>query len=296
MLNGALILNKPSGVSSGVFSRKVKKLLTHKEKVGHAGTLDPLASGILIVCIGQMTKFINYLTKERKTYVVEITIGMKTSTGDTDGEIIKLSKNIPSKEEFKKEIKNFLGDIDQKPPIFSSLKYKGKPYRYYAKKGISIPINERKVRIENIKIISLLENKLKLKVDCGPGTYIRSLAEDICKNLGALGSVSSLVRIKSAGFQIKNSFELDQITKENIDRKIISPGDALSALDRIQCRPEIVEKITNGQAIEMERAKENGFFRLFDKHENFLGIVESYEGFLKPKRLLGNFNKIGDSS
>ena len=296
MLSGALILNKPSGVSSGVFSRKLKTLVNHKEKVGHAGTLDPLASGVLIVCIGQMTKFINYLTNETKTYVAEITVGIKTTTGDIDGDVIDSSKNLPSKEEFEIEIINFIGDVNQKPPMFSSLKFKGKPYRYYAKKGIPIQIKERKIKIENIKIISFLENKLKLKVDCGPGTYMRSLAEDICEKLGTFGCISNLTRIQSAGFQIESCLELSEITEENIDRKIISPGDALRALDRIQCRPEIVEKITNGQMIEMERASDNGFFRLFDIEENFLGIVESYGGFLKPKRLLGNFNKIGDSS
>ena len=296
MLNGALILNKPSGISSGVFSRKVKKLLNQEEKVGHAGTLDPLADGVLIVCIGEMTKFISYLTDETKTYIAEITIGIKTTTGDIEGDVVDSTKNSPSKKEFEREIKNFVGDINQKPPIFSALKYKGKPYRYYAKKGIQIQIKERKIRIENIQIISFKENKLKLKVDCGPGTYIRSLAEDICENLDTLGCISNLTRTQSAGFQIENSLKLSEITEENINKKIIPPGDALNALDRIQCRPEIVEKITNGQMIEMERASNNGFFRLFDNDENFLGIVESYGGFLKPKRLLGNFNKIGDSS
>ena len=296
MLNGALILNKPSGISSGIFSRKIKKFLRFKEKVGHAGTLDPLASGILIICIGQMTRFIHFLNLERKTYTAEISLGIKTNTGDLEGKIIEKTKNIPTKKDFEKTLDNFIGDISQKPPAYSSLKYKGKPYRYYAIRGIPIKIEERMVKIYDLKILSLKNDTLKIHVDCGSGTYIRSLAEDICESLNSYGAVSGLIRTKSAGYVIDDCLDLEEINRENIEKKIIKPGDALRGLDRIQCRPEIVEKITNGQLIEMERASNHGFFRLFDNDENFLGIVESYGGFLKPKRLLGNFNKIGDSS
>ena len=296
MLNGALILNKPSGISSGIFSRKIKKFLRFKEKVGHAGTLDPLASGILIICIGQMTRFIHFLNLERKTYTAEISLGIKTNTGDLEGKIIEKTKNIPTKKDFEKTLGNFIGDISQKPPAYSSLKYKGKPYRYYAIRGIPIKIEERMVKIYDLKILSLKNDTLKIHVDCGSGTYIRSLAEDICESLNSYGAVSGLIRTKSAGYVIDDCLDLEEINKENIEKKIIKPWDALRGLDRIQCRSEIVDKITRGQIIETEMANKNGFFRFFDTEENFLGIVESYDGLLKPKRLLGNFNNNGDSS
>ena len=296
MLNGALILNKPTGISSGIFSRKIKRFLRFKEKVGHAGTLDPLASGVLIICIGQMTRFINFLNEERKTYIAEISLGIKTDTGDLEGNIIEKTKIIPSKEDFEKILDNFIGDISQKPPAYSSLKYKGKPYRYYAVRGIPIKIEERKVKINELIILSFRKNILKIQVDCGSGTYIRSLAQDICESLNSLGTISSLKRTTSAGFEIDDCLKLEDLNEASIEKKIIKPGDALRGLDRIQCRSEIVDKITSGQIIEMEKAIKNGFFRFFDTEENFLGIVESYEGLLKPKRLLGNFNNDGDSS
>ena len=296
MIDGVLILNKPKGVSSGVFVRKLKTLFSKKKKIGHAGTLDPLASGILIVCIGEMTKFVNFLTKENKTYLAEVSLGIKTDSGDMDGRVIERSKRIPSRLALEKKLKSFVGVIDQKPPIYSSLKYKGKPYRYYASKGIEIEIKSRKVTIHSISLESFEENKFKFSVKCGPGTYIRTLAEDICESLGSLGTISSLIRTESAGFDLSQSSNIDDLTVKNLKEKIIPSGDALKCLDRIQCRPEIVEKITNGQMIEIEEAKEDGFFRFFDQKENFVGIVESYNGFLKPKRLLGNFNNVGENT
>ena len=296
MIDGVLILNKPKGISSGVFARKLQSLFSKKKKIGHAGTLDPLASGILIVCIGEMTKFVNFLTKENKTYLAEVSLGIKTDSGDMDGRVIERSKRIPSRLALEKKLKSFVGVIDQKPPIYSSLKYKGKPYRYYAAKGIEIEIKSRKVTIHSISLESFEENKFKFSVKCGPGTYIRTLAEDICESLGSLGTISSLIRTESAGFDLSQSSNIDDLTVKNLNEKIIPSGDALKCLDRIQCRPEIVEKITNGQIIEIEEAKEDGFFRFFDQKENFVGIVESYNGFLKPKRLLGNFNNVGENT
>ena len=296
MIDGILILNKPKGISSGVFVRKLQSLFSKKKKIGHAGTLDPLASGILIVCIGEMTKFVNFLTKENKTYLAEVSLGIKTDSGDMDGRVIERSKRTPSRLALEKKLKSFVGVIDQKPPIYSSLKYKGKPYRYYAAKGIEIELKSRKVTIHSISLESFEENKFKFSVKCGPGTYIRTLAEDICESLGSLGTISTLIRTESAGFDLSQSSNIDDLTVKNLNEKIIPSGDALKCLDRIQCRPEIVEKITNGQMIEIEEAKEDGFFRFFDQKENFVGIVESYNGFLKPKRLLGNFNNVGENT
>ena len=296
MIDGILILNKPKGISSGVFARKLQSLFSKKKKIGHAGTLDPLASGILIVCIGEMTKFVNFLTRENKTYLAEVSLGIKTDSGDMDGRVIERSKRIPSRSALEKKLKSFVGVIDQKPPIYSSLKYKGKPYRYYATKGIEIEIKSRKVTIHSISLESFEENKFKFSVKCGPGTYIRTLAEDICESLGSLGTISSLIRTESAGFDLSQSSNIDDLTVKNLKEKIIPSGDALKCLDRIQCRPEIVEKITNGQIIETEEAIKDGFFRFFDQKENFVGIVESYNGFLKPKRLLGNFNNVGENT
>ena len=285
MFSGILVLDKPSGISSGKYIRKLKNFLT-AEKVGHAGTLDPLATGLLIACIGQMTRFSDYLADLSKSYEVEILLGSQTNTGDIDGEEIKKTDFIPSENDIKKAIKNFIGKINQIPPIYSALKYKGKPLYKYAREGIDIKIEPRKILIHQINFISFYENILKLEITCGKGAYMRVLAEDIAKKAGSLGTVANLRRIKSAGFEIDNSIFINELNHDNFKEKIITPGDALQRLDDIQCRPEIIEKITKGQKVEMKLTSEDKFLRLFDKKRNFVGIIENCNGFIKPKRLL----------
>ena len=285
MYSGILVLDKPTGISSGEYIRKLKNFLT-TEKVGHAGTLDPLATGLLIACLGQMTRFSDYLADLSKSYEVEILLGFQTNTGDIDGEEIKKTDFIPSENDIKKAIKNFIGKINQIPPIYSALKHKGKPLYKYAREGIDIKIEPRKILIHQINFISYYENILKLEITCGKGAYMRVLAEDIAKKAGSLGTVANLRRIKTAGFEIDNSIIIDELNHDNFKEKIITPGDALQRLDDIQCRPEIIEKITKGQKVEMILTSEDKFLRLFDKKGNFVGIIENCNGFIKPKRLL----------
>jgi tRNA pseudouridine55 synthase len=166
------------------------------------------------------------------------------------------------------------------------LKHKGKPLYKYARKGINVEIKPRKIFIDQINFLSLENNILKLEITCGKGTYIRVLAEDIANKAGSLGTLANLRRIKSAGYNIGDSLDLDCIDKDNFRDKIIAPGDALNSLDDIQCRSEIIEKITKGQKVEMKLTSEDKFLRLFDKKRNFVGIIENCNGFIKPKRLL----------
>ena len=285
MLSGILVLDKPKKISSGDYVRRLKKYLT-KEKIGHAGTLDPMATGILIACVGQMTRFSDYLANLPKSYEAEILLGQQTNTGDIQGEVVERTNFIPSRDELKKIIKSFIGEIDQVPPIYSALKYKGKPFYKYARKGINLDINSRKVLIHKINFISLKNNILKLEISCGKGTYIRVLAEDISKKAGSLGTILNLRRIESAGFKVEDSLSEESLCDDNFQEKIIAPGDALNCLDDIQCRSEIIEKITRGQKVEMKLTSEDKFLRLFDKNKNFIGIVENCNGFIKPKRLL----------
>jgi len=285
MLSGILVLDKPAGISSGQHIRKLKKFLT-KEKIGHAGTLDPLATGILIACLGQMTRFSDYISVLSKSYQAEILIGKQTTTGDIEGKILKETNFIPSERDIKNVIKSFIGEINQTPPIYSALKHKGKPLYKYARKGINVEINPRKIFIDQINFLSLENNILKLEISCGKGTYIRVLAEDIANKAGSLGTLANLRRIKSAGYNIRDSLDLNSLDKDNFRDKIIAPGDALNSLDDIQCRSEIIEKITKGQKVEMKLTSEDKFLRLFDKKRNFVGIIENCNGYIKPKRLL----------
>ena len=286
MISGAVILDKPSGISSGEYVRKLKPLIG-SSKIGHSGTLDPLASGIIIACIGQMTRFSDYLAGYKKRYSVVMKFGIQTSTGDLDGLVINNSSFIPSLENILKCCSKFLGTIEQKPHKYSSVKYKGKPLYFYARRGVDIERKSRKVKIFSIDYISMQDEYLELNVSCGKGTYIRSLVEDLAESLGTCAVVSSLRRTESAEFSIPDSNNIDEISVNNIEKKILPMGDALKCLDKIQCAPEIVDKFKNGQKIEIKEAKDkNKHLRLFDLEENFIGVLQNYQGLVSPKRLI----------
>jgi tRNA pseudouridine55 synthase len=195
---------KPKGVSSYDIIRVLKK--DNKEKIGHAGTLDPQASGVLVVAIGkEFTKKLQNEVKKEKEYIAEIYLGKISETFDEEGEktIIKINKK-SKLEDVKKAIFKFIGKIKQTPPIFSAVKIKGKPLYFYARKGIKINPKEREVEIKNIKIIKYKWPILKIKVLCGPGVYIRSLANDLGKYLKTGGYLKKLIRTRVGDFSLKS--------------------------------------------------------------------------------------------
>ena len=199
---------KPKGVSSYDIIRVLKK--DNKEKIGHAGTLDPQASGVLVVAIGkEFTKKLQNEVKKEKEYIAEIYLGKISETFDEEGEktIIKINKK-PKLEDIKKAISKFIGKIKQTPPIFSAVKIKGKPLYFYARKGIKINPKEREVEIKNIKIIKYKWPILKIKVLCGPGVYIRSLANDLGKYLKTGGYLKNLIRTRVDDFSLKNCIKI----------------------------------------------------------------------------------------
>ena len=286
MISGLLVLNKPKGISSGEFIRKLKPLIQNS-KIGHSGTLDPLARGIILACIGQMTRFAQYLANEKKTYIAEMTFGLKTNTGDLDGKVLQEDNFVPTKKDFNSILKKFVGNIYQEAPLFSSLKYKGKPMYQYARKGMNIPSKSRNIEIFSIDLISKNKNKFTFSVDCGKGTYIRSLVNDIAREFNTVAVLSDLERISSADHNIKESHEIETINSDNLSNKLISMGDALRSLDEIQCAPEIIDRIINGQKVFLEGAKlKSIYLRLFDENKDFIGILKNNGGLVSPKRLL----------
>lgn len=286
MISGLLVLNKPKGISSGEFIRKLKPLIQNS-KIGHSGTLDPLARGIILACIGQMTRFTQYLANEKKIYIAEMTFGLKTNTGDLDGKVLQEDNFVPTKKDFNSILKKFVGNIYQEAPLFSSLKYKGKPMYQYARKGMNIPSKSRNIEIFSIDLISKNKNKFTFSVDCGKGTYIRSLVNDIAREFNTVAVLSDLERISSADHNIKESHEIETINSDNLSNKLISMGDALRSLDEIQCAPEIIDRIINGQKVFLEEAKlKSIYLRLFDENKDFIGILKNNGGLVSPKRLL----------
>ncbi len=209
-INGLLIFNKPSGITSNDALNKIKKIFKNKNKTGFIGTLDPLCSGILLICFGKTTKLFKYIIKEKKTYLVTALLGIKTNTYDSYGYITKKKKVKYNKKKLIKIIKKYIGKIKQKIPIYSSCKYKNKPLYKYAIKGIKI-IKFNKIKIYKIKILSIKKNILKLKIKCSKGTYIRNIINQIGKKIKTYAHIISLKRTKIGKFYIKNSYKLKNL-------------------------------------------------------------------------------------
>lgn len=215
-MDGVLIINKPKGYTSYDVVSIVKKKLSIS-KVGHTGTLDPNATGVLPILVGKATKISKYLIEHNKTYVAELRLGEKSATGDIEGEIVE-RKSIPNLKEnkIKETLETFLGKQMQKPPIYSSIKIKGKKAYEYARKGQTVEIEPRKIEIMEISLIKFENNIITFSTSCSKGTYIRVLCEDIAEKLGTVGLMQNLIRTRVDKFDIKDSFTLENVEKANI--------------------------------------------------------------------------------
>ncbi|MFH0947937.1 MAG: tRNA pseudouridine(55) synthase TruB [Elusimicrobiota bacterium] len=210
-MKNVLLINKPSGITSYDVIRILKKKL-HPKKIGHAGTLDPLASGLLIVLIDEATKQSEKFMDMGKRYRVEMQLGIKTDTGDMDGKITqKCNISDLNREKIEKILKKFEGKIKQIPPMYSAIKYKGKKLYEYARAGIEVKVKPRVVEIKKIKLLKFNSETIDLRVDCSKGTYIRTLVEDIAKKLKTVATVKSLTREKIGNYTIRKAIKLEDL-------------------------------------------------------------------------------------
>ena len=288
-VDGLLLIDKPLGLSSNQALSKIKFLFSPK-KVGHTGTLDPMATGLLPICLGEATKFSSYLLNADKTYVGLIRLGYKSSTGDKEGEIIKQEfDKIPSKSEVKRILKNFIGPIDQLPPMFSALKHKGKPLYLYAREGINIPRPKRKILIHEIELLDYQGDELRLKIKCSKGTYIRTLAEDIGDKLNVGAYLLELNRTGIGSLSIDSAVKIEQIEeiKEQERVKLLLPVDELlSGFQKLILNCNDTTAIKDGKIID-QSGKTPGFYRLYEVKDEFIGLGEIDKiGKLKAKRLI----------
>ena len=274
-MNGILIVNKPEGITSqGVVSR-VKKLLNEK-KVGHTGTLDPLATGVLPILIGNYTKLSKYLIEHDKTYRAVIKLGESSSTGDREGKIV-YTKSIPEdldEEKIKLALDKFLGKKVQTPPMYSAIKINGKKLYEYARAGEEVEIPKREIEIYNIYFIKFDNDKkeIEFEVECSKGTYIRTLCEDIAKELETVGYMYSLKRIVVDKFSINDSFSLEDIEAKNY--KLISMEELFKCLPRIDLSSRKLELFLNGVNLSFDL--EDGIYNIYnDKKYIGLGTVEN---------------------
>ena len=220
-ISGVVVVDKHEGVTSHDIVFKMRKLFATK-KVGHTGTLDPMATGVLPILIGRGAKASEYLTAEDKGYTAEITLGIVTDTQDTSGKILAKCDTLPTKDEFFKACEHFVGDIKQVPPMFSALKVDGQKLVDLARRGIEVERQSRDIHITSIvpSVIDEAKGIYKIDVDCSKGTYIRTLCDDIGKHLGCGASMSALRRTKSGNFTLNGAHSIEDIEKMTLDERI----------------------------------------------------------------------------
>ena len=279
-MNGFILVNKESGMSSNFVVQHIKKKIKAK-KVGHLGTLDPLASGLLILAINRATKFSSYFLESDKSYDVEVEFGTSTDTDDSTGNIIYESNNYPSKLSIKNELESFIGESLQVPPFFSALKYKGKPLYKYAREGEFITKPPRKILITKIESLDFDSKICSFKIYCSKGTYIRSIARDLGKRLGCGAHMKSLTRISQGNFNLSNAKRASDI----LEGDIITIEDAFKNLEKIKIEHNDEKKFINGVTIPNFDFKD-ARYRIFNKNNNFVGIGEIKKNNLKHKQLV----------
>ena len=279
-MDGFLLLDKEKGISSNQLVQKVKKSLSLK-KVGHLGTLDPMATGLMILAINRATKFSSYFLESDKSYDASIQLGSSTDTDDAMGNIISSSDIIPNEKDINKSLASFIGQSTQTAPFFSALKHKGKPLYKYAREGEFISKPPREINIFSIENIICEHNKCSFIVHCSKGTYIRSIARDLGDKLNSGGHLSALRRLSQGIFNIKNA-----MTIENIElNKLITIEEAFLELSEIQLDSNQTKFFMNGVKIE-EINLEDDTYKIYDSSKKFLGLGMVSNSVLALKRLV----------
>ena len=292
-INGILLLDKPIGFSSNQALQKIKWLLK-AAKAGHTGTLDPLATGLLPLCFGEATKFAHFLTDADKTYVATIKLGATTTTGDAEGEVLTTSPVNVSRVDFEQACQQFTGEISQTPPMYSALKFEGKALYEYARAGVEIERQARQVTIHNIEVNSFESDVAVVTVTCSKGTYIRTLAEDIGKQLGCGAHLIGLRRTATADYQIAQAVTLEQFEAMSEEDRLVAlapPDTAVHYLPAITLDEDAAFYLLQGQALWRSGVIPAGLLRLYNEQQVFLGLGELQDdGKIAPKRLMQQVN------
>lgn len=276
-MDGVLIINKPKGYTSHDIVNIVKKQF-NTSKVGHAGTLDPNATGVLPILVGKATKVSKYLMEHDKIYIAELKLGEKSSTGDLEGKIIE-TKEVPEleKEQVKSVFKSFLGKQLQTPPIYSSIKINGKKAYEYARKGENVEIEPREIEIMDISLEDFKNNIITFKVKCSKGTYIRVLCENIAERLGTVGLMQNLCRIRVNEFDIEKSFTVEDI-KNGKDVQVIEIEEVFKTKPALILNDRKTELFLNGVKLSFDNL--DGLYRIYN-NGIFLGLGTVNNSLLK---------------
>lgn len=245
-MNGILLINKPIDFTSRDVVNKLSGIL-HTKKIGHTGTLDPIATGVLVICVGNTTKLCELLTSEYKEYIATIKLGIKTDTLDITGNVIEEKEFNVTENQIKEALNSFLGNSIQTTPIYSAVKVNGKKLYEYAREGKKVDLPKREINITNIELLSYHNDEISFKATVSKGTYIRALIDDICTKLNTVGTMSSLIRTKQGKFNLEDTYTLSDIESSNY--KIISIEEALTELETIEIDDNLYNKVKNGSII-----------------------------------------------
>lgn len=292
-MNGVLNIFKNKGMTSFDVVSRVRKIANEK-KVGHTGTLDPEAEGVLPVCIGKATKIIDYIMDSEKGYRVKFKLGIKTTTYDLEGEVIEeRDTSSLTEKEVEEAINSFKGEYSQVPPMFSALKKNGVRLYDLARKGIEIEREGRNIKIYNIENINIELPYVSMDVTCSKGTYIRSLCYDIGEKLNVFATMTELKRFKTSFFSEDDSINIDDLNKENIKEHLISIEEALKNYPEIYLTKGYDKLIINGVRVADKRFTKNVvendiLYKVYDENKKFLGLgKKNKEGFKMEKLLIG---------
>ena len=294
-ISGIVVLDKANGLSSNAALQEVKRLY-EANKAGHAGSLDPLATGVLPVCLGEATKVSQFLLDSDKRYRARIKLGIRTDTGDSEGSIIERNEGISvSRKAVERALTKFKGEVEQVPPMHSAIKMNGVPLYKLARKGIAVEREPRLVTLYQICLVEFVNSELELEISCSKGTYIRTIADDLGQELGCGAHVIELRRTQAGVFTEKDSISSEELALEKENRGLDKIDQFLIPMDRaIQDLPEVnlpsitASHVKNGQAVLVRHLPKNGLVRMYED-EQFIGIGSiDDDGKVAPRRLIIN--------
>lgn len=293
-VNGILLLDKPIGLTSNGALQRVKRLFNAK-KAGHTGSLDPVATGMLPICFGEATKFSQFLLESDKSYFVTAKLGEETNTGDSEGHVV-LTKPVVdvTLERLQAVMNRYLGEIEQTPPMFSAIKVQGKPLYELARQGIEIKREPRRITIFSLALDELTENTFSMRVHCSKGTYIRTLVEDISRELGCGGHVIALRRLQVTPYGDARMYTLEELEAtlandgmEQLKSYLLPVETAVYSFPAVQLSTSAVFYLRTGQPVRTPLPSGTALVRLLAEDGRFLGMGEvQADGRVKPQRLV----------
>lgn len=293
MKTGILVINKSENMTSHDVVAILRKKLNMK-RIGHTGTLDPMATGVLPICIGNSTRISEYIMNQGKSYIATLKFGESTTTYDSEGEITNISDNVSfTSDEINKVLKTFLGDISQTPPIYSAIKVNGKKLYEYARDNEKIEIKSRKVTVYDIKLLEIKNEFAKIYINCSKGTYIRSIIHDLGIKLNSYAHMTELIRTRVGHFDLENSIDISKIDSyslEDLENSLISINDALYNFESIEVTKIIRDRLVNGQRINIKdliniKIPKDEEIKIISENE-FIGIAKINNNILKMEKML----------